>query len=145
LIWIKWLTGAVALSLLAVVASIAWIGWEISEVADAGTETISFEDQASALLQQGQEEEVLALAAARAKEFPKDAYVYWYRARAYYQLNRFKEAIDSFSTAEELAPSWRAEYTRPYMESAKLRLVRSGGGSALTSDSAPRKKETLPR
>jgi Flp pilus assembly protein TadD len=74
-------------------------------------------------LQEGKETEVLILVQEREKTFPKDLHVHWYRGKAYYQLGQFKEALEAMQRLHELAPTWREEYTEPYLKAIKEKMA----------------------
>ena len=80
-------------------------------------------DRASTLLEEGKETEVLALAKERETRFPKDAYVHWYRGKAYYQLGQLTEALPALRQAQDLAPAWRSEYTGPLIKAIEDKLA----------------------
>lgn len=114
--WIKWLTALLALSFAAIAVTFVWITHEMSSTFERASESSAFADRASALLEKGKETEVLALVKERESKFPKDPYVYWYRGKAHYQLGQFTEALDAIRQVQELAPSWRDEYTAPLIK-----------------------------
>jgi tetratricopeptide (TPR) repeat protein len=74
-------------------------------------------------LEEGKEPEVLALVLERERTFPKDVHVHWYRGKAYYQLGQFPEALDAMQRLYELAPTWREEYTEPFLKAIKEKLA----------------------
>lgn len=122
LVWIKWLVGIVALSFAIIAGAFGWFVWIVGdEFKDKDLET-SFRDRGSELLEQGNEAEVLSLAAVREKDFPKDPYVFWYRGRAHYQLGQDEDSLKAFSRTEELAPSWRDEHIIPYTSTIRTRM-----------------------
>jgi regulator of sirC expression with transglutaminase-like and TPR domain len=75
------------------------------------------------MLDEGKETELLAMVKERETKFPKDAYVHWYRGKAYYQLGQFTEALNALRHTQELAPSWRAEYTGPLIKAIEEKLA----------------------
>ena len=121
--WIKWLTALLALSFAAIVGSLVWMTQEMSSSFERAGDSSSFSDRASALLDQGKETEVLALATEREGKFPKDPNVYWYRGKAYYQLGQFTEALNAIRHVHELAPTWRQEHTGPYIKAIEEKLA----------------------
>jgi len=70
----------------------------------------------------GKEQEVIALATAREKTFPKDPYVHLYLGRAYFQLKDYPKAIAAFTTTEALSPDWKEQYIQPFLVAAKQNL-----------------------
>jgi tetratricopeptide (TPR) repeat protein len=56
---------------------------------------------------------VLEMCNNRIKEYPNDAYGYWYRAKALKVLGDHQQALRDLDQAESLAPSWKNKYTDP--------------------------------
>ena len=121
--WIKWLMALLALSFAAIAATLGWVSYEMSSTFESASQSSNFADRASSLLEQGKEAEVLALAKERESKFPKDAYVHWYRGKAYYQLGQFPEALNAIRQSQELAPAWRPEYTGPLIKAIEEKLA----------------------
>lgn len=121
--WIKWLTALLALSFATIAGTFVWVTHEMSSKFERASESSKFADRASTLLDEGKEAEVLALAKERETKFPKDPYVYWYRGKAYYQLGQFAEALNAIRQTQELAPSWRNEYTGPLIKAIEEKLA----------------------
>ena len=121
--WIKWLTAVLALSFAVIAGTFLWISREMSSTYEDVRASSNFADRASALLEEGKETEVLALVKERESKFPKDAYVHWYRGKAYYQLGQFTEALSAIRQTHELAPSWRSEYTGPLLKAIEEKLA----------------------
>jgi cytochrome c-type biogenesis protein CcmH/NrfG len=121
--WIKWLTAVLALSFAVIAGSFVWVMQEMSRTYERASASSNFADRASTLLDEGKETEVLALAKEREAKFPKDAYVHWYRGKAYYQLGQLREALTALRQAQELAPAWRAEYTGPLIQAVEDKLA----------------------
>jgi len=121
--WIKWLTAVLALSFAAIAASLVWMTHEMTSSFARTDDSSLFSDQASALLNEGKENEVLTLAKERESKFPKDPNVYWYRGKAYYQLGQFKEALEAIRRVHEIAPTWRQEHTGPYIKAIEEKLA----------------------
>lgn len=143
LAWIKWLLVAVIVVLVIPMSMAAFASWSMLKDFSSATATAStgcstaqsdnsFWSQSKDLLMKGKEQEVLALAKAREAVFPKDAYVFLYRGRAYFQLGEYKKAIEALAVAETIAPDWREQYIVPYVAEAKRRLAakKSGGDSS---------------
>jgi tetratricopeptide (TPR) repeat protein len=121
--WIKWLTVVLALSFAAIAGTFGWLSYELSSSLERSSDFDSFSDHASTLLQEGKETEALALVQEREKKFPKDFYVHWYRGKAYYQLGQFAEALAAIERLHVLAPTWREEYTEPYLKAIKEKMA----------------------
>lgn len=56
---------------------------------------------------------VVKMSSERIKEFPYDAEPYWYRAKSFGLLERYKEALEDLDSAEKLAPGWKDNYIEP--------------------------------
>jgi tetratricopeptide (TPR) repeat protein len=121
--WIKWFTVVFALSFAAIAGMFGWLSYELSTAVSRTTNSDSFSDQASALLEEGKETELLALVQEREKTFPNAFHVHWYRGKAYYQLGQFTEALAAMQRLHELAPTWREEYSEPYLKAIKEKLA----------------------
>jgi len=118
--WIKWLVALIALCFVIIAASIGWGAIQIEKGFRSGERTpLASEDT---LLEQGREREVLKLAEEREKDFPKDPYVYWHRGRAHYQLGEYESALKALRHLKDLAPNWRDEHAKPYIEAAEEKL-----------------------
>ncbi|MEQ1739523.1 MAG: hypothetical protein ABL884_06410, partial [Methyloglobulus sp.] len=63
------------------------------------------------------------LANERIKSHPNDEDGYWYRGLAYYLQKKWQPAINDFDKTEELAPSWKEQYTEPYRAAAQSKLA----------------------
>lgn len=121
--WIKWFTALLALAFAAIAGTFIWVTQEVSSSLDQTSDSSTFRDQASALLEEGKETELLTLVKEREIKFPKDPNVYWYRGKAYYQLGRFEEALTAIRQAHQLAPTWREEHTEPYLKAIEEKLT----------------------
>ncbi|HMS84672.1 MAG TPA: tetratricopeptide repeat protein [Nitrospira sp.] len=121
--WIKWFTVVLALSFAVIAGTFGWLSYEMSLSFERSNDSDSFSDRASTLLQEGKETEVLKLVEEREKMFPKDLHVHWYRGKAYYQLGQFSEALDAIQRAHDLAPTWREEYTEPFLKAINEKLA----------------------
>ena len=82
----------------------------------------SFRDKASNLIDQGKTKEAIKLADEQIKTHPNDEDGYWYRGLAYYLQKQWQPAIIDFNKTEELAPSWKDQYTEPYRAAAQSKL-----------------------
>ena len=122
--WIKWLFALLTLSFAAIAGSIYWGTLQLSSKIAQSSESDEFTDRASSLLKEGKETEVLKLCDEREKKMPKDVYVHWYRGKAYFQLGKFAEALPAIQLAQDLAPTWRAETTGPYIEAINEKLAK---------------------
>jgi regulator of sirC expression with transglutaminase-like and TPR domain len=119
---IRWLSTIIAVSLVIVVGSIAWVSTKMNRTASTGFYSRTFTNRASNLLSEGKAKEVLRLTEEREKNFPTDGYVYWFRGRAYYQLGQYDAALKAMIRAEELCPLWHDEYTGPFIKRIKENL-----------------------
>ena len=125
LAWIKWTILAIAFLVVAPIALFASYSWyEMTRptVSTQACEPTVFQDKAKHLLMSGKEQEIIALATAREKIFPKDPYVHLYLGRAYFQLKDYPKAIAAFTTAEALSPDWKEQYIQPFLIAAKQNL-----------------------
>lgn len=145
LTWIKWLLIGIVAAFVFFNVTSSWYMWtkllstdsSRGDCAAAQTEG-NFQEQGKVLLQQGKEQEVLALAASREKNFPKDPYVFLYRGRAQFQLREYEKAIEAFNAAEVLSPDWRDQYIAPYVTEAKRLLsIRTASRDASGKNEPP--------
>jgi tetratricopeptide (TPR) repeat protein len=83
----------------------------------------AFTNHADDLLNQGKSKEVISLTEEREKTYPLDGYVYWYRARAYYQMGQYDAALKAITRADDLCPSWRERYTGPFIKVIKDKIA----------------------
>jgi tetratricopeptide (TPR) repeat protein len=118
--WIKWLTALIALSFAGIAVVLTWSMYEMSSTMNVDHST--FPERASKLLEEGREAEVLKLSDELKSKAPKDPNVYWYRGKAHYQLGQFREALEAMKRVAELAPTWRAEHTDPYIKAIEEKL-----------------------
>lgn len=115
--WIKWLIGILALSFAVIAAGVVWTSFEMRSSFNQTHSSKSFAGRASALMDAGKLDEVLALCDEHEKIAPKEPYIAWFRGKAYYQQGRFNDALAQMRQAEALAPHWRDQYTGPYIKS----------------------------
>jgi hypothetical protein len=120
---IRWLSAVIAVCLVVIVGSIAWLTSGINRTRSSAGYSRSFMKHASDLLDQGKAREVLILMEEREKLSPMDGYVYWLRGRAHWQLGQYNEALKAMSRAEELCPNWRDDYTGPFIKIIKEKLA----------------------
>ncbi|MBN2768416.1 MAG: hypothetical protein JXQ68_04890 [Campylobacterales bacterium] len=64
-------------------------------------------------LNRGDLDAVIKIATERIEEYPNDAQPYWYRAKAYVSLGRYKDALNDVNKAESIAPEWKEQWTEP--------------------------------
>ena len=124
--WIKWSAVVIAISFAAIAGALTAMTLNVEEAIEEGVNENTFGDKARELLEQGKEGDVLELSSEREKTHPKDPNVFWYRAKAQYQMSQYAEALTSLRKTEDLAPTWHDESTEPFkkgierkMESAK--------------------------
>lgn len=123
--WIKWLNALIAFCFVVTAGSFIWFAWEASlAFQEDESSSTSFINRGLALLEDGNEQEVLKLSEAREKKFPKDPYVYWYRGKAHYQLGHHVEALKAMRHVHELDPSWRESHTAPYIKAVEEELAK---------------------
>lgn len=115
--------GAVLVFSISLVSLMHTTADEISKSAAGTGENDDFDDQASSLFEQGKVDALMKLVTERVKEFPNDADVYWYRARAHQLSHNWPDALTDLRQAAFLAPSWKAEYTDPLMEEITRRMA----------------------
>ena len=124
--WIKWSAVVIAISFAAIAGALTIMSLNVDEAMEDEVDKNTFSDRALELLEQGKERDVLELSSEREKTHPKDPNVFWYRAKAQYQMNQYAEALTSLRKTEDFAPTWHDESTQPFirgierkMESAK--------------------------
>jgi tetratricopeptide (TPR) repeat protein len=148
LAWIKWLLIVIVVAFVIANGTTSWYMWgafsstgQAKEDCAAVQSESCFQQQAKNLLMKGKEGEALKLASAREAIFPKDPYVFLYRARAYFQLGEYESAIEDYRRAEALVPDWREQYVGPYVAEAKRRLSIQSSGSAANNEPPPTEAE----
>ena len=113
---IKWLTGLIVCCFVTIAVTLVWLAVEISGALPGLEGQTDFSEQMSALLEQGQAKEVLDQTAAREKTHPLDPCVFWYRGLAHHQLGHYEESLKAVQRVHQIAPSWRASHTTPFMQ-----------------------------
>lgn len=126
---IKWLVVCIAVGIFVVAISIAYFSFSMSNIAqssfaDSSCNDESFRDKVSGLVDKGKTDDAFKLANERIKSHPNDENGYWYRGKAYYLQKQWQPAIDDFNKTEELAPSWKEEYTEPFRLAAQAKLAK---------------------
>ena len=116
---IKWLLALGSVSVFAIAIFLAGAGKFLQQQLVKPNHPSSFEDQAQKLLDVGKPAEALSLAEQRLELAPNDSRAYWYIGLAYYQMEKWDQAIDAFRKAQELSPSWERAYTGPYIKAAE--------------------------
>ena len=124
---IKWLNRVIAICLL--LLALSWV-WQVGRASSRSQSSIAYSrasnelsNRSSTLLGEGKAKDVIALTEEYEKKYPLDPYVYWFRARAYYQLGQYDAALKALAFAEELCPLWRKEYTAPFTERIKQKMA----------------------
>ena len=120
--WIKWSAIVVAISFAAIAGSLVAMSLEFEKAIQEGPNETTFGDKALDLLEQGKEQDVLDLSLQRERTHPKDPNVFWYRAKAQYQLGQYKEALIALRKTEELAPTWYEESTQPLIKAIERQM-----------------------
>src|SRR5947209_1388408 len=116
LLQIKWLL-AVFVSVV-IVRQLLRACWEFrrSGGIDALSKDIGFPHRLQALLERGKNDDALALAQKRCREYPGDALAFWFHATAAYRVGKLSEAVASLRRAQELQPDWGSTHVRPFIE-----------------------------
>ena len=124
--WVKWLNALIAFCFVVTAGSLFWFAWQLSIAIQEDEElsSTSFINRGSALLEEGNEPEVLKLCEEREQKFPKSPYVYWYRGKAHYQLGHLDEALKAMRHLHELDPSWRESHTASYIKAVEEELAK---------------------
>ncbi len=120
LVWIKWLLAGLIVLLACSGAVTAFVVLRIWQTLQDQSQP-PFHELAEDILQQGQYEELLALAETRFKEYPGDPYGYWYHAKANYQLGNLDAALRSLHRVSDLQPDWSAAFVMPLVEAIEAR------------------------
>ena len=120
--WIKWSAVVIAVSFAAIAGALTAMFLNVDEVMEDELDKNAFSDRALELLEQGKEQDVLELSSEREKTHPKDPNVFWYRAKAQYQMNQYPEALTSLRKTEDLAPTWHDESTQPFIRGIERKM-----------------------
>jgi hypothetical protein len=120
--WIKWSAVVIAISFAAIAGGLTAISLSVDEAIEEETDKDTFSARALELLEQGKERDVLQLSSEREKTHPKDPNVFWYRAKAQYQMNQYAEALVSLRKTEDLAPTWHDETTQPFIKGIERKM-----------------------
>ena len=123
--WIKWSTVVIAISFAATAGALIAMSLNVDEAIEEEADQTTFSDKANELLEQGKEQALLELSSEREKTHPKDPNVFWYRAKAQYQMNQYTEALISLRKTEDLAPTWHDESTQPFIKGIERKLERA--------------------
>ena len=120
--WIKWLTALIAFCFVVIAGSTVYLAWHFDSI--IAEDDSLFRAKAQSLLDAGKEGETLKLVEERERDHPKDAYVYWYRGLAHFQLGHLDEALKAMRHVDELEPSWRESATAPYIKAVEEELAK---------------------
>ena len=72
--------------------------------------------QAETDLELGKHDEVIARCLQDIDDNPRHAKAHWYLGRAYFEKEMLSEAKEQLELLAKLYPSWRAEFTEPYVQ-----------------------------
>lgn len=122
---IRLFTALIVLSFVMIAGVVAYMTYALSSLVEQSEDSNSFTDQASRLIEEGKEAEVLVLCQEREKKRPKDPNVHWYKGKAHYQLGQYAEALKAIQYTHELAPTWREGNTAPYLKAIEEKLDRT--------------------
>lgn len=78
--------------------------------------------QAETDLDLGIQDEVIARCLRDINDNPRHAKAHWYLGKAYYQKEMWNEAKAQMELLAKLDPSWRAEFTEPYVQEIDRQL-----------------------
>jgi tetratricopeptide (TPR) repeat protein len=78
--------------------------------------------QAETDLDLGKYDEVIARCLKDINDNPRHAKAHWYLGKAYYDKGMCKEAREQMELLARLQPSWRAEFTEPYVQEIDSQL-----------------------
>jgi len=85
-------------------------------------EFAAFSNKANDLLAALKYDELVSLATDQIKRRPDDPYGYYYLGLARYGKADYKGAVESLNRAAELAPTWKDQIIKPYLEAAEKAL-----------------------
>jgi len=128
---IKWLLLFTALSAVVGATSIAYSAYASAQYMKSfssdksSCSSNSFRREINPLIDSGELDKAIEVGTAHIAKFPSDTDGYWFRGKAYYQQEKWQLAIDDFKTTEKLSPSWKDEYTDPYIKEAEKQLMSS--------------------
>lgn len=74
------------------------------------------------LLDRGQFDKAIELAAERVSTHPNDVQAHWYLARAYTHKEDWFQAIKHFNTVSRIQPNWNDQYVAPYVKEIQVRI-----------------------
>lgn len=83
------------------------------------------EPRAEMDLQNGKIDDVIARALKDIEANPRYAKPHWFLGKAYYDKGMWKEAREQMVLLAKLQPSWRAEFTEPYVQEIDRQLKAS--------------------
>ena len=86
------------------------------------TEFRSFMNKADDLIAAGQHDALIAMATEQIAKRPDDPYGHYYLGLACYNKADYKQAIKSLTRAGELAPTWKDQCLKPYLDAAESAL-----------------------
>lgn len=75
-----------------------------------------FYETANLFFEDGNFNEVVRLSQEQIQRKPKDAYGYWFMAKAQYELGDHESALSNFNKTAEIHPSWVKEWVQPYYD-----------------------------
>src|SRR3974377_40242 len=82
----------------------------------------AFVTEADNLIAAGKYDALITLATQQTTTRPDDPYGHYYLGLACYNKADYKQALNSFNRAAELAPTWRNQAIKPYLEACEKAL-----------------------
>ncbi len=86
------------------------------------TEFRSFMNKADDLIAAGKYDALISLATEQTAKRPDDPYGHYYLGLALYNKADYRQAIKSLTRAAELAPTWKDQVIKPYLEASEKAL-----------------------
>lgn len=141
LVWIKWalVATAIASGIVAVFAVLAIRS--VASMPEIIRGRAGFENQARALMNQGENEKLLELCDSHILRFPADATGYYFMGHAHHRLGNLRPALQCFRKISALQPDWEASHVQPMIAALEERLAEATekrGLKVVTPEDLPR-------
>lgn len=95
------------------------------------------------LLDQGKEDEVIALAEGRISKYPGDGQAHWWLGKACYHAGDFERALVCMLKVQDLQPDWDLSNTAPFIEAIRKKLAGNSSESGLSDIPFPDRARML--
>ncbi len=136
LINIKWLLIGLLicfLILVVVIAGSVYINLSFRRNAIHAELRQDFISEAQRHLDKGRFDELLKVSRKRVSEFPHDVSALWYLGQAHYQKEEYAPALDAFTKAQQLDPTWQKFSIEDYIEEIRSNMKGPRGAASNNS------------